>query len=83
MNRFTNWLRWLFRRGTRSSLVLSMRPGDSIVSMLVYRQYLCISTAFGELYMLDGDRLVEFSEATFTRESPSSVPRTAPEKHDG
>ena len=67
MKAFAEWLRWLFRRGKKSSLLLCMKPGDSIVSIVVYRQYLCIGTAFGEIYMLDGDRLVEFSEATFVR----------------
>jgi hypothetical protein len=65
MKKFKRWVQRLFMRGIKSSLVLALRPGDSIVSLVLYRQYLVISTAFGEIYFLDGDRLVEFSEATF------------------
>ena len=63
----TKWLRWLFRRGERSSLVLNMHPADSVVSMTPYREYLVIATRLGELYFIDGDRLVEFREADIQR----------------
>lgn len=61
--KFGSWLRWLFRRGVRSSIVLNMGPHDHVIGMVVYRQYLVVTTAGGEMYMLDGERLVEFSQA--------------------
>lgn len=74
MKKLIGWISWLFRRGKRSSLVLNISPADSVIGMMQYRQYLCITTKLGELYMLDGDRLVEFSEATFERVDPSEIP---------
>ncbi len=62
-DRFLKWWRWVFRRGVRSSIVLNMRPHDHIIGMVVYRQYLVMTTAGGEMYFLDGERLVEFSQA--------------------
>lgn len=61
--RISSWLRWLFRRGERGSLLLNMHPADHIVSMMVYRQYLVVCSRMGEVYFIDGDRLVEFREA--------------------
>jgi hypothetical protein len=63
MTELGRWVRWLFRRGTRGSLLLNMVPGDRIVSMTVYREYLAILSERGELYLLDRDRLVEFQQA--------------------
>jgi hypothetical protein len=68
-NKLRLWFRWLFRRGVRGSLLLNMAPGDEIVSMTQYRQYLTISTRYGELYFIDGERLVEFQEAEIYRGS--------------
>jgi hypothetical protein len=55
MNTFIQWARWLFRRGVRSSLLLNMGPGDEVVAMIPYRQWLCISTRRGEIYMIGVD----------------------------
>ena len=57
------WFLWLFRCGVKGSLLLNMAPGDQIVAMIQYRQYLCVTTRMGELYFIDGERLVEFKEA--------------------
>ena len=60
---FPKWWHWLFRRGARGSLLLNMAPGDHIVSMVEHRNYLVVVSAYGELYYIDGDRLVEFEQA--------------------
>lgn len=46
------WPRWLFRRGKRGVLLLNMRPGDRIVSMTTYRDWLVAVSEQGELYMI-------------------------------
>ena len=50
-----NWLRWIFRRGARSSLLLNMSPGDEVVSMIQYKSWLAIMTRGGELYLVSTD----------------------------
>jgi hypothetical protein len=72
-----DWLRWIFRRGVRGSLLLNMRPGDYAVSMIQYRQYLCVLSREGELYLIDGERLVEFREAEIQNVGRERLPDSA------
>ncbi len=51
------WLRWLFRRGQRGALLLNMEPGDSVVQMTQYREWLVVASKYGEMYFITGDRL--------------------------
>lgn len=57
--------RWLLNRIgiTHASLVLPLSGGDEVVCMTQYRQYLVLATRGGEVYCINGDKLVEFSEA--------------------
>lgn len=60
------WLkRWLLNRIgiTHASLVLPLSGGDEVACMTQHRQYLVIATKYGEVYYIDGDKLVAFSEA--------------------
>jgi hypothetical protein len=50
------WLRWLFRRGQRSTLVLNMHPADQTVAMTTYRDWLVVLTRAGEVFMITADR---------------------------
>lgn len=49
------WLRWLFRRGTRSTLWLNMEPGDEIACMTPWRGWLAVLSRRGELYLVAAD----------------------------
>lgn len=57
-----NWLKWLFRRGERGVLVLNMRPGDRVQSMVTYRDWLAVVSEQGEVYLITGDRFADASE---------------------
>jgi hypothetical protein len=47
------WLRWLFRRGERSTLLLNMAPGDEVIAMTPWQGYLVIATrGGGELWLV-------------------------------
>jgi len=71
----SSWLRWLFRRGERNSLLLNMRPGDCIVAMIQFRQYLAIASREGELYLIDGDKLVTVKDAEILNCGREPLPR--------
>lgn len=49
------WLQWIFRRGKRGTLLLNMRPGDEVVAMTQYRQWLAVMSRGGELYLISTD----------------------------
>lgn len=53
------WLRWLFRRGGRSVLLLNMAPGDHVVAMTPYRDLLAVATAGGEIYLISKSRFLD------------------------
>lgn len=62
MNKFWQWLCWFFRHGRRGTLLLNMRPGDEVVSMIQHREWLAIATKRGELYLLDADDLLIYQQ---------------------
>ena len=47
------WLRWLFRRGKRGTLLLNMAPGDSTKAMIVYQDWLVVLSERGEIWMIN------------------------------
>lgn len=50
------WLAWLFRRGTRGTLLLNMQPGDGIAAMTSHRGWLIVASRYGEIYMISTDK---------------------------
>lgn len=56
------WLKWLFRRGERGVLVLNMRPGDCVVSMIQYQGWLAVVSKYGEVYLITQDRFANPAE---------------------
>ena len=59
MKGLSRWFRWLFRRGVRGVLLLNMRPGDEVVSMVAYRDKLAVITRGGEVWIICEDRFCD------------------------
>lgn len=51
----SNWLRWLFRRGSRGTMLLIMEPGDEIAGMTPWRGWLAVVSRRGKLYLVAAD----------------------------